>query len=384
MKKPFEILIGDCRKVLKTLPDSSVHCVVTSPPYLGLRDYGVEGQIGLEGTIDDFLDAMRDVFNEVNRVLRPDGTLWMNLGDTYKDKELMGIPWKSAFCLQNSDPRWYLRSDIIWHKSNPVPEPDRKRPTSAHEYLFLLTENKKYFYDTDAIRDVQGDEPDPDEYKKGLGSNTGADSLRWSAGYKKVSHQLTHPSGRNKRSVWKAAEDEFLQFLQWKILNACQQTDVWKIPTKGYPGNHFATFPPKLVEPCIMAGTSEKGCCPACGAPWSRITEPSPEYKEKLGASWHDHKDDLGRGQRGVPAAFRGAPTRITTGWQPGCECDAGEPVPCTVLDPFNGVGTTGVVARRLFRNYIGIELNPEYAEEARQRIENDSPLFNLLGACNE
>ncbi len=375
----LEIKIGDCREVLKTLPAESVQTVVTSPPYWGLRDYGVDGQIGLEKSVDEFLSVMVDVFREVRRVLRPDGTLWMNLGDTYtsgnrktyaadktfnsarahddrpptptglKPKDLIGIPWRTALALQADG--WWLRSDIIWHKPNPVPEPDRGRPTVAHEYMFLLTKSERYFYDTDAIREKSGDEPSWEEYQAGLGSNLGCDSHRWSAGYKKVSHELTHPNGRNKRTVW-------------------------TIPTQGFPGAHFATFPPKLVEPCILAGTSAKGACSSCGAPWKRIVEFSEEYKAKLGESWNDHQDDLGKGQRGIPSAFRGAPARITKGWKPGCECNA-DVVPCTVLDPFNGAGTTGLVAKRLFRNYVGIELNPDYAEMAKQRIQDDMPLFN-------
>ena len=384
---PVQILLGDCRERLKELPSNSIHCVVTSPPYWGLRDYGVDGQIGLERSVDEFLAVMVDVFRQVRRVLRDDGTCWMNLGDTYcnggapkkhggmghvsggqkklqemkgmvyhphrldtgniKPKDLIGIPWRTALALQNDG--WYLRSDIIWHKPNPVPEPDRGRPTVAHEYLFLLTKSPKYYYDTDAIREVKGDEPTPEDYAAGLGSNLGADSLRWSAGYKKISHNLIHPGGRNKRTVW-------------------------TISTEGFPGAHFATFPQKLVEPCILAGTSAKGACGECGAPYRRVTEPSPEYQERLGAGWHDHQGDLEKGQRGTPAAFNGL-TRITIGWS-GCGCNA-PVVPCRVLDPFNGAGTTGVVARRLMRHYVGIELNPEYAEMAEQRLLGDMPLFN-------
>jgi DNA modification methylase len=346
----IDIRIGDCREKLKELPDNSVHCVITSPPYLGLRDYGVNGQIGLEVSVNEFLSVMECVFEEVKRVLRPDGTVWMNLGDTYRNKKLLGIPWRVAMALQDNC-GWYLRSDIIWHKPNPVPEPDRGRPTVAHEYLFLLTKSDRYFYDNDAIREPSGDEPDWETYNAGLGSNTGCDSHRWTKGYKKMSHELTHPNGRQKRSVW-------------------------TIPTKGFPGAHFATFPPALVEPCIKAGTSEKGCCSACGAPWKRVSEITPEYQEKLGQSWHNHENDRMVGQRGVPSAFRGAPARVTKGWEATCSCDA-DIVPCTVLDPFNGAGTTGLVARRLFRRYIGIELNPDYARMAMARIEGDMPLFN-------
>jgi len=336
-----DIHIGDCREVLNRLPAQSAHCVVTSPPYWGLRDYNVAGQIGLEPSIDEFLAAMVDVFRGVRRVLRADGTCWVNLGDTYRNKQLLGIPWRVALALQADG--WYLRSDIIWHKPNPVPEPDRGRPTVAHEYLFLLTKYPKYYYDADAIRDKAGDEPDWDEYNASLGSNNGAETLRWSAGYKKCSHAQIHPSGRNKRSVW-------------------------TIPTRGYRGAHFATFPADLVKPCILAGTSAMGCCEACGSPYLRKTEISPQYAARLGASWHDHKDDLSKGQRGVPPAMQGAgPPRVTVGWNPTCKCDA-KSIPCTVLDPFGGSGTVGEVALQHGRKPVLIELNPDYEQFIRDR----------------
>lgn len=386
MAEAVQIKVGDSRQLLKTLPDQSIHCVVTSPPYWGLRDYGVPGQIGLENDIQGFWDAMYDVFKEVYRVLRDDGVCFINMGDTYKDQELLGIPWEMIrylrqtilICPRCGSPkndfisvdnqlklacadcdftalpkrfrRWKLRSEIIWHKPNPVPEPDRRRPTVAHETLFMLVKTNRYFYDTDAIRDPIGDEPTPDEYQKGLGSNNGADSLRWSAGYKKVSHSLKHPLGRNKRSVW-------------------------TISTEGYKGAHFATFPTKLVEPCIKAGTSEMGCCAKCGRPWRRKTE-TQGNKERLGKSWHNHQDDLGKGQRGIPSA-KDRPWRVTVGWEQACGCQSGDPVPCVVLDPFSGAGTTGLVARRLQRHYIGIELNPDYAYQSLERIANDMPLLN-------
>jgi DNA modification methylase len=371
MNPKVDILVGDCREQMKTLPDNSVHCVVTSPPYWGLRDYGVDGQIGLEKSVDEFLSVMVEVFREVRRVLRPDGTCWMNLGDTYtsggrklydadtgrkngncnhsdrpptpmglKPKDLIGIPWRTALALQADG--WWLRQDIIWHKPNPVPEPDRGRCTVAHEYMFLMTKSERYFWDNDAIRERSGDEPDWEEYTARLGSNTGCDSHRWSRGYKKMSHELTHPNGRQKRSVW-------------------------TIPTKGFSGTHFATFPPALVEPCIKAGTSEKGCCSQCGAPRKRVTEVTPEYQEKLGKSWNDHEADRMVGQRGVPSTFRGAPARITKGWEATCSCGA-DFIPCTVLDPFGGSGTTGEVALQLGRSTILIELNPEYVKFIEQR----------------
>lgn len=233
-----EVLVGNCRETLKTLPDESVHCVVTSPPYFGLRDYGEDEQIGLEATPDDFVQALVEVFREVRRVLRDDGTVWLNLGDSYagsgkgrngdgtsaasptskqatsrgttegvltktvnhglKQKDLMGIPWRVAFALQADG--WYLRQDIIWSKPNPMPESVKDRCTKAHEYIFLLTKSPKYFYDEEAVKEVGVDET----------------------------------TTRNRRSVW-------------------------TVTTKPFKGAHFATYPPDLIEPCILAGCPEGG-----------------------------------------------------------------------------------------------------------------------------
>ena len=235
---------GDCIKVLKELPEKSVQCVITSPPYWGLRDYQIEGQMGLEATLEEYVAKMIDVFREVRRVLRDDGVVFLNVGDSYlsqqgkgfpgtgqvklpedsrnikmkrpaglKPKDLCGIPWRLALALQAEG--WYLRSDIIWAKPNPMPESVTDRPTKSHEYVFLLTKKPRYFYDANAVRENSHE------------------------------HSTT---GRNKRTVW-------------------------IIPTESFPGAHFATFPTALVIPCILAGTSEKGCCPGCGAPWKRVVE---------------------------------------------------------------------------------------------------------------
>lgn len=348
-----EVLMGDCRDVLRTLPDQSVQCVVTSPPYWNLRDYGVDGQIGLEKNQNEFLQVMVDqVFGEVYRVLRDDGTAWVNLGDNFMDGCLQGMPWEFALMMIHHG-EWILRSDIIWHKPNPTPEPDRKRPTMAHEYMFLFTKHKSnYFYDTDAIRETRGTEADPESYEQSLGNNEGADADRLGTGYQKNSPTLTHPNGANKRTVWTVA-------------------------TKGYKGAHFATFPPDLIRPCILAGTSEHGACADCGAPYQRVTEPTDEYKKRLGASWHDHKDDLGRGQRGTPPDFKGQKYK-TTGWEKTCKCDTDKRVPCTVLDPFGGSGTTGEVAMQHGRQAILIELNPEYEPLIRERTSQQR--LNLTG----
>ena len=312
------ILTGDCRDVLKTLPDESVHCCVTSPPYFGLRDYGVNGQIGLEYTPTAFVSEMVDVFREVRRVLRSDGTLWLNLGDSYaaggmgagsgkqltnrgtsagghmnkprrapdglKPKDLVGVPWRVAFALQADG--WYLRSDIIWHKPNPMPESVTDRPTSAHEHVFLFAKSERYFFDADAVK-----EPDVAGHKSGNGYarvDTKNVGVRLSYGGRGQEEQWQPGGGRNIRNVWTVATQPFSEA-------------------------HFATFPPALIEPCVKAG------CPVGG----------------------------------------------------------------TILDPFGGAGTSGLVADRLGRNTILIEINPEYTAMARRRIEGDAGMFaNVLEAA--
>ena len=266
---------GDCRAVLATLPSASVHCVVTSPPYWGLRDYGCDGQIGLEPDFNAYVASMVAVFREVRRVLRDDGTLWLNLGDSYanvrvstsgqfvhngelrdkinggnrshqpglKAKDLCGIPWRVAFALQADG--WYLRQDIIWSKPNPMPESVTDRCTKAHEYLFLLSKRERYYYDAEAIAEasIRAGEIPGGCYAEKLGDGQFVVANRYAAGIV--------PATRNKRSVW-------------------------EIATAPFSEAHFATFPPALIEPCIKAGTSEKGCCAKCGKPWARQVERTP------------------------------------------------------------------------------------------------------------
>lgn len=346
------------------------------------------GQIGLEPTLAEFIATLVDVFREVRRVLRPDGTCFVNMGDSYsgagygnhdvngpewkskagldrrrdrqqtrkiadakvglKPKDLMMVPARLAIALQ--DDGWYLRSDIIWHKKAPMPESVTDRPTSAHEHVFLLTKQPRYFYDADAVREEMSPESAA-RYAYGFG---GAKNEALKAGDKPtaVVGMRDATEGRNLRNVWTLGPEP-------------------------YPDAHFATFPTEIPRRCIKAGTSERGCCPACGASWGRVAE------RESGTS---RPKSSPLGARGVsPSAHRalGQPqqanrfvTVTTTGWEPTCACDAGDPVPSTILDPFLGSGTTLLVADQLGRHGIGIELNPEYAEMARRRIVNDAPLF--------
>jgi DNA modification methylase len=330
---------------------------VTSPPYWGLRDYGVEGQIGLEPTPEEHVEKMVEVFREVKRVLRDDGTLWLNYGDCYytggkgspdadanrikdpnsmqashfanaigcaanrrdiegmKPKDLVGMPWRIAFALQADG--WYLRSDIIWSKPNPMPESVRDRPTKSHEYIFLLTKSARYFYDADAVREEV-------------------------------------PGGRNRRTVW-------------------------EITPQPMPDAHFATFPEALVKPCVMAGTSERGACPECGAPWRRVVERvrdhglAPVAGGKTAAlAETDRWNRLDRRRKAARAAGEDPDNPFghgtTLGWQPTCTC-GGDPVPCVVLDPFGGSGTVAKVARDLGRSSVMIELNPDYVNIMKKRL---------------
>ncbi|HEX8838786.1 MAG TPA: site-specific DNA-methyltransferase [Candidatus Acidoferrum sp.] len=385
------IIVGDCRNVLRTLPADSVHCVVTSPPYWGLRDYGVSGQLGLEPTFTEFIDKMVEVFREVRRVLRPDGTLWLNLGDSYtsaggggearmvelhgerdtdfrrgtveqgrsgkrpfasvglKPKDLCGIPWRVALALQADG--WWLRQDIIWSKPNPMPESVTDRCTKAHEYLFLLSKSARYFYDAEAIKEIS---VEPLRAREAGNGESAVD--RKTRGFDNC---MGNTGSRNRHSVW-------------------------EIATSPFPEAHFATFPPALVEPCIKAGTSEKGCCSKCGAPWERQVE-----KIKRG-DWLKGKTDEvrfssgnTRNQAGGQKEWDSYVPAKTLGWSPTCTCQA-PVIPCTVLDPFGGAGTTGLVADRLQRNAVLIELNPTYAAMAEQRIFSDAPLFYGNGGKDE
>lgn len=392
------LIQGDCRDVLRTLPDASVHCVVTSPPYFGLRDYGtgtwqggdpecvhsvsgqvqdnkahgaittgvrpgcdasqchkcgaerVDRQLGLECTPDEFIAIMVAVFRDVRRLLRADGTCWINMGDSYnagtnakrvapktgvdvggwndaeidggsrvnfpgcKPKDLCGVPWMLAFALRADG--WYLRQDIIWSKPNPMPESVRDRCTKAHEYLFLLSKSSRYYYDADAIAEPLAGSSIERLSQTTLGVQAGSDRI---PGKTNGAMKAVHAKGRRKTfrggGVYTSGRsfDNAADPCNDSIGNTPNPSDVrnkrsvWTIATQPFKEAHFATFPPALVEPCILAG------CPVGG----------------------------------------------------------------TVLDPFGGAGTTGLVADRLQRHAILIELNPSYVELARRRIGAEAPLLS-------
>lgn len=375
MSPTWEIRQGDALDRLREMPDESVHCCVTSPPYFGLRSYIDNGdprkaqELGIEATPEEYVARMVEVFREVRRVLREDGTCWLNLGDSYaasrsyqvtdqkwrdvgntkasevpaglKPKDLVGIPWRVAFALQADG--WWLRSDIIWSKPNPMPESVRDRPTKAHEYVFLLSKSERYFYDADAVAEPHARTWDPRTNGGSLGGTSNRDEATGTSGRANRKHSTPNPTGRNRRSVW-------------------------EITTRPYPNAHFAVFPPELPRVCIKAGTSQKGCCPECGAPWERVVE----VDRAKDPTRHTGRAAVGNGDRMDGDWPRMVTTSRTTGWRPTCSHD-GEPAPCTVLDPFSGAGTTGLVALRNGRSFIGIELNPDYVEMANRRLAHDS-----------
>lgn len=344
------IINGNSLDVLKTLDAESVQCCVTSPPYFGLRDYGHTDQIGLEATPQAYVAKMVEVFSEVRRVLKNDGTLWLNLGDTYaahkdcksigqtlakntsrenahviakgqshsrnsrmlkangfKNKDLIGIPWRVAFALQEAG--WWLRQDIIWHKPNPMPESVTDRCTKSHEYIFLLTKSAKYYYNADAIKepsteknwesrlDRKSIKSVPTAQNNGIRSRSGNKTKTWG------NNESVDRSNGN-------GEVEIHRGIPWEG-STRNKRSVWTVTTKPYKEAHFATFPPKLIEPCILAGSREGD----------------------------------------------------------------------TILDPFNGAGTTGLVALENRRKYIGIELNPDYIAITKNRLKNTQSRLPQ-GAC--
>jgi DNA modification methylase len=426
---------GDALEVLKTFPDNSIDCCVTSIPYWGLRDYGTgkwiggdknckhqrkkhgdkcitgtrnviggtgngiykdvcnmcgairkDAQIGLEKTPGEFVTKIVKVFMEVLRVLKPTGTLWLNIGDTYaqssygtgggwaknekpyhnapsqkrslfsdpgykhglKNKNIVGIPFRVAFALQEAG--WYLRQDIIWNKPNPMPESVTDRCTKAHEYIFLLSKSPNYYYDAEAIKTESFD---PNDDRGGRGNQKRIPTEKISG----IRNSGIYPKA-NKRSVW-------------------------TVTTQPYSEAHFATFPEKLIEPCILAGTSEKGCCSECGKPYKRIVKKKliPTYKASFN-SVIDKRDleadiqDQGSNRSKDGHKPLWAYYSETVGWRATCKCEA-EIVPAIVLDPFNGSGTTTILSRKKGRDSIGIELNEKYIEMSNKRSHKELGIFS-------
>jgi DNA modification methylase len=322
MSRLDTILVGDAAKVISTLPESFVNCVVTSPPYYRLRDYQRRGQLGLEPHVDQWVDGLRTVMGEIHRVLVPSGTVWLNLGDTYSTgregavaKSLLLGPERLALALIEDG--WTIRNKIIWAKRNPMPTSVGDRLGCAYEYVFLLTKQRSYFFDLDAIRVPHTSKRSasktgrqawavPDEWRgPNMGSNGGLDRY-------KTRGLPGHPLGKNP-------------------------SDVWWMATASYRGAHHAVYPVGLPGRAIKAGCPARRCS-ACKKPW-----------EVLPARKRGH------------LALVGAP-------EPSCTCGASSE-PGVVLDPFMGSGTTAVAAERLGRRWIGIELNPSFARSARERI---------------
>ena len=484
------------------LADKSVHCAVFSPPYWRQRDYGVDGQIGLEGSYQAYVDILLASLFEVERVLRDDGSLWLVIGDKYGThasgqkaamnrgadrgwqkhgvvpgmrNQLLGLPWRVAFGAQGfavvpfrSFSAWsneldaaltagdwsmvealrlrlqaldlfaafeahgfILRSEIVWHKLNPMPESVTNRPTRAHEQVFLFSKLRKFYYDHVALLEpaagemVNGDRPFGIHRERLLGYDSKFSKLqKWrkkgGGGFSaktaaaqpahgavrlarpprlvllpdRPAQPLPHDVVRSARDRFKRASSASLPEMVPGIPNSHRpptgadgedawdtsvrnKRDVWTLPSQQYKGAHFATYPEALVEPCILGGTSARGACPKCGAPWLRQVKKVTNTVER-NAAGKDGSDWQAAGQRSIVTP-RGAPggdfhdlgtvSLETTGWEPGCACDAGDPVPCIVLDPYSGTGTTGVVARRHRRAYVGMDLSAEYLQQQQERL---------------
>ena len=327
-------------EVLRTMPDNSVDCVVTSPPYWGLRDYEADGQLGLEPTPDVYVEEITEIFREVRRVLKDTGTLWLNLGDTYLNKQLLGVPWKVAFALQADG--WWLRQEIIWHKPNPMPESVTDRCTKASESIFLLAKSSSYFFDATAIREENaGSLPYGD--KKNFKMND------------------DRAQGRHgKGSMFSGGTRQ--EYIEKYYMNGRNRRSVWTITTQPFSGAHFAAFPEEIPRLAILAGTSDHGCCTQCRSPFIRLQEKVGERQDR----WSSANSFDGYRELTSTAIYE------DVGWAPGCDCDDAAAEPCVVLDPFSGSGTTGKVALRHGRSYIGIDLNEDYLGVATRRV---SPL---------
>lgn len=443
-----------CLESLREMPEKSVHVCVTSPPYYGLRNYGIppsiwggdpacvhewtdaswrnnrwgvcdddkpgekqktnagalghrgkkkdastcckcgswKGHLGLEPTVEMFVQHLVLVFDEVWRVLRDDGTLWLNMGDSYhtdspvrmssgeafskqwdptqtasrgglrksaaksgvfKNKDLIGAPWLVAFALRAAG--WYLRSAMPWIKRNPMPDSTEDRPGQAVEYVFLLSKKDRYFYDHEAVKVKSTGKGGGASFGKQLvdSEDTGAQS-----------RQYDRPDYKNRN--FRNAD---LFFKSWQGLLSDDEGEPMALVVnpRSFRGAHFAVWPEALVEPMIQAGTSEKGCCPTCGKQWQRVVKSVPvPHPSPRGPGKRPTIDNKGGNQANGSAAL--APEVTTLGWEPACKCEAAEPIPSTVLDPFAGSATTCATAFRLGRKSIGLDASTEYEAIARER----------------
>lgn len=498
------ILTGHCLTELEKLPTESVQCVVTSPPFWGLRDYGTpaliwdavagcehdwghgvrrykggpgnesstingtshiegrssvkqyiagrfcqkcgawEGQLGLEPTPELFISHLVLVFREVRRVLRRDGIAWINMGDSYatgagavgdhpgggeqgarwagrddhngrgtprrcdgrqlgranlgpmtqpnrmpipglKAKDLVGVPWMLAFALRADG--WYLRQDIIWDKPNPMPESVNDRCTKSHEYLFLVTKSERYYYDADAIAEPVSQSM-LQQMERGYNGQATKDYAAAGAQDPSATKaRILKKSGNKERKPASArgvpvhtdgkTAGAVAGSVPWEGYTRNKRS-VWRVTTKPFAGAHFATFPPELIEPCILAGTSERGCCSKCGTPWRRDVSIGDvvDHPARLKRSETARQFTLEAGDYiEAGEALGRMRKRETLGYRANCKCGA-PLIPCTVLDPFGGAGTTALVADRNHRDVILIELKPEYVAMSEKRIRGDAPLL--------
>ena len=384
----IKFIQGNCLDKLQELEDNSIDCVVSSPPYYGLRDYGVNGQFGLEKTYQEYLANTVKVFETFKPKLKDTATIWWNVGDSYntkpagnkdlkkssglpnkkenlhkrkdniskvllkslKEKDLLMIPNRVAIALQ--DAGWYIRSEIIWHKPNPMPESIKDRPTSCHEKIWLITKNKKYYYDADAIR-----EP--------LASSS---LTRLNQDIKNQKGSARGNGGRKTNGNMKAVGN----------LEKRNKRNVWTITTKPFKEAHFATFPPDLIEPCIKAGCPEKVCV-ECGFPYISNYKRTDNNKNFIQTKGKDtpniKKGGVRLNENGTTPHFN-PPTIEFLNLKKNCNCKTDKFKSGVVLDPFAGAGTTGIVARSLNRTAILIELNPEYIEISKNRIDKEFGMF--------
>jgi DNA modification methylase len=461
----IDLRCGDALGLLKEMPEASVQVCVTSPPYWALRNYGVDGQLGLERTPEEYVEHLVEVFREVRRVLRDDGTLWLNLGDSYaaarggtdmpaetlaggvsghgegdtlrgrghsyranrdpaahglKHKDLVGIPWRVAFALQADG--WWLRSDIIWAKPNPMPESVTDRPTKSHEYLFLLTKSARYYYNAEAIAEpCETDAKENYPARAQVIGRGGLACLEQSASPQQRTSGGLPPRWPGIGPQHATERDRGEKYEPMQTHPTRNARSVWTIATSPYPDAHFATFPPELPRRCILAGSRGPGkrcdcedliATPLASGPVDDPTDTTGRAgMNRVRREGEGSRDITRREQRGYAQQMKDSPHRRRMEAEAGkafahyirTDLSGGrplppdlldqwlergwlvEPPPCwcpvmpgdTVLDPFAGAGTTGLVADRLGRSFIGCELNPAYVTLARRRIMDDAPLFN-------